>query len=435
MKLVEKHIIKKSDARFQALDNICFRSKNLYNAALYIVRQHFFNTKEYLPFKAVWNQFKNNNQTDYIALPRKVSNLVLKQVDQNFKSFFGALKAKRNNKSSASINIPRYLHKEKGRCCTQFDFQALSIVDLKQGYIKLSSEEVRIKMHHQIEVITSRDKNGKLKNECNVKQVRIVPHGSHYTVEIIYEKPDAKPLQDNRRYCSIDIGLNNLAAVASNVLQPFIINGKPLKHINQFYNKKLAERKSILDTRNRKKTSKKVQSLTFKRNQRIDDYLHKSSRYLINQLVSNHIHTLIIGKNNEWKQEINIGKKNNQNFVQVPHARFIEMLQYKAELEGIRVILQEESYTSKCSFLDNEAIGKHDAYVGKRIKRGLFQASDGTIINADINGALNILRNAVPNVEFTNGKRGVQYAPIFIDIPFQSGVSINIKDINIATYT
>lgn len=218
-------------------------------------------------------------------------------------------------------------------------------------------------------------------------------------------------------------------------MQPFIINGRPLKHINQFYNKKLAERKSILDTRNKKKTSKKVQSLTFKRNQRIDDYLHKSSRYLINQLVSNHIHTLIIGKNKEWKQEINIGKKNNQNFVQVPHARFIEMLQYKAELKGIRVILQEESYTSKCSFLDNEAIGKHDIYAGKRIKRGLFQASDGTTINADINGALNILRNAVPNVKFTNGKRGVQYAPIFIDVPFQSGVSINIKDINIATYT
>ena len=121
--------------------------------------------------------------------------------------------------------------------------------------------------------------------------------------------------------------------------------------------------------------------------------------------------------------------------MQVPHARFIEMLQYKAELEGIKVILQEESYTSKCSFLDNEVIGKHDVYAGKRIKRGLFQASDGTTINADINGALNILKNAVPNVKFTNRKRGVQYAPVFIDIPFQSGVSINIKDINIATYT
>lgn len=433
MKLVEKHIIKKSDTRYLALDNICFRPKNLYNAALYTVRQHFFETKEYLPFTAVWNQFKNSNQPDYIALPRKVSNLVLKQVDQNFKAFFGTLRAKKNNKISKPVNIPRYLHKEKGRCCTQYDFQTLSIVDLKQGYIKISGEDVRVKIHHQVKLDVQKDKNGRIKYKCDIKQVRIVPCGNHYVVEIVYEVPDVMALQDNQRYCSIDIGLNNLASVASNVLQPFIINGRPLKHINQFYNKKLAERKSILELRNKKKTSRKIQSLTFKRNQRINDYLHKSSRYLINQLVSNHIHTLIIGKNKEWKQEINIGKINNQNFVQVPHARFVEMLQYKAELEGINVILQEESYTSKCSFLDNEEVGKHDVYAGKRIKRGLFQSSDGSTINADINGALNILRNAVPNVNFTNGKRGVQYSPIFINIPFQSGVSINIKDIGSAT--
>lgn len=430
MKLVEKHIIKKADARFKALDNVCFRAKNLYNAALYTVRQHYFETKEYLPFKVVWNRFKNGNQCDYIALPRKVSNLVLKQVDQNFKSFFGSLKAKKTSNNSNTIRIPHYLHKERGRLCTQFDFQALSIPDLRQGYIKLSGEDVRVRMHNQITI----EKVGK-NYHSNVKQVRVVPGGNHYTLEIIYEIHDAEMLPDNNRYCSIDIGLNNLASVASNVLQPFIINGRPLKHINQFYNKKLAERKSILEKRNGKKTSKRIQSLTFKRNQRVNDYLHKSSRYLINQLVSNNINTIIIGKNKEWKQEINIGKRNNQNFVQIPHARFIEMLRYKAQIRGINFILQEESYTSKCSFLDNEPICNHDVYVGKRVHRGLFRASDGTLINADINGALNILRKAVPNVEFTNGKRGVQYSPIFINVPFNSGVSINIKDIGTATYT
>jgi putative transposase len=430
MKLVEKHIINKKDARFMALDDICFRAKNLYNAALYTVRQHYFETNEYLGFNSVWSKFKNEQQSDYLALPRKVSNLVLKQVDQNFKSFFGSLRAKKASNDLRAVSIPHYLHKEKGRLCTQYDFQALSICDLRQGYIKLSGVDVRVKMHNHITL----EKIGR-NYYSNVKQVRIVPGGNHYTLEIIYEIQDVDLLPDNNRYCSIDIGLNNLASVASNVLQSFIINGRPLKHINQFYNKVLAERRSVLEKRNEKKTSKRIQRLTFRRNQCVNDYMHKSSRYLINQLVSNKINTLIIGKNNGWKQEINIGKRNNQNFVQIPHARFIEMLQYKARIKGINVIIQEESYTSKCSFFDNEPICKHDVYVGRRIHRGLFRASDGTLVNADINGALNILKKAVPNVKFANGIKRCAAHPIFINIPFEDGVSINITDIKTATYT
>ena len=194
------------------------------------------------------------------------------------------------------------------------------------------------------------------------------------------------------------IGVNNLCAIGSNVLKPIIINGKPLKSINQYYNKKLAKLKSEL--KNEKKTSKRIKSLTNKRNNKVNDYLHKSSRLIVNYLVSNNINTLVIGKNKEWKQNAKIGKRNNQNFIQIPHTRFIEMLEYKCKLEGITVIVTEESYTSKCSFMDNEPIKKHTNYVGKRVKRGLFKSSKGILINADLNGSLNILKKVVGEFQY-----------------------------------
>jgi putative transposase len=201
--------------------------------------------------------------------------------------------------------------------------------------------------------------------------------------------------QDNGRYCSIDLGINNLATIGSNVIKPVIINGKPLKSINQYYNKKLSEYKSKLDTINKQKTSKRIQRLTKKRNNKINDYLHKSSRYIINHLVSNHINTLIIGKNDGWKQEVNIGDRTNQNFVNIPHSKFIDIINYKCKLVGINTIVNEESYTSKCSFLDDEEICKHLTYCGNRIKRGLFKSKHNKLINADLNGSLNIMKKVV----------------------------------------
>ena len=203
---------------------------------------------------------------------------------------------------------------------------------------------------------------------------------------------------NNDRYCSIDLGLNNLATIGSNVIKPIIINGKPLKSINQFYNKRVSNLKSKL--KDGKKTSRRIKSLTDKRNNKIKDYLHKASTLLVNQLVSNDLNTLIIGNNKSWKQDINIGKRNNQNFVQIPHSTFIKMLEYKCKLRGINVLITEESYTSKCSFLDNEDIKKQKEYKGRRIKRGLFKSSKGILINADVNGSLNILKKVVGNFKY-----------------------------------
>ena len=217
-------------------------------------------------------------------------------------------------------------------------------------------------------------------------------------MEVLYKVTDTPLKEDNKRYAAIDLGLNNLATVGSNVVKPFIINGKPLKSINQYWNKEKARLQSHL--KGNKKTSKRIESITNKRNNKVKDYLHKSSRKIVNFLVSNNISTLIIGYNEEWKQNINLGRTNNQTFVNIPFYTFIQQLEYKCKLEGINFLITEESYTSKCSFLDNESVEKHESYLGKRIKRGLLRSAEGKLINADLNGSLNILKKVVGEFQY-----------------------------------
>lgn len=376
MQLVEQHIIKKSNPLFKELDTMCFLSKNLYNQALYRVRQYYFDNKKYLTYVNNVNNLTNENNVDYISLPRKVSQWVCKQVDLNFKSFFSSLKSKNINHK---VRIPQYLDKN-GRNILTFTNQAISYKELKNGYLKLSGCKNKIKVLHN-----------------NIQQVRVIPQANRYVIEIIYTVPD-REVKTNTNYVGIDLGLNNLATIGGNTITPIIINGKPLKSINQFYNKKLSKLKSKQDLcKNKNVNRKKIQTLTNKRNNKIKDYLHKASRILVNHLVSNDISTIVIGHNKEWKQDINIGKRNNQKFVQIPFNTFIHMITYKAQLQGIKVIQREESYTSKCSFLDNEEICKHEKYKGNRIKRGLYKSQTGRLINADLNGALNILKKEISN--------------------------------------
>lgn len=378
MILSERHIIKNSEL-FNELDNMCFLSKNLYNKGLYIVRQHFFNTEKYLNYNALENILKKSNDVDYYALPTKVSQQILMVLDNNFKSFFKLLEKKKKGIYNEKVKIPKYLDKDS-RNLLIFTSQAISKKFIKNGIIKLSNVKSTIKT--------------KVKT---IKQVRIIHKGKHVVVEVLYEK-SSNDIVTNNRYAAIDLGLNNLATISSNVTKPFIVNGKPLKSINQYYNKVKADFQSKL--KNNEKYSKRISSLSLKRNNKINDYLHKSSTFIVNYLVSNNISMLIVGHNKEWKQNIKIGKKNNQNFVSIPHSRFKELLKYKCELEGIKYIEIEESYTSKCSFLDNEEICKHTSYKGKRVKRGLFKSNDGTLINADVNGSLNILKKVVGNFDY-----------------------------------
>lgn len=320
---------------------------------------------------------------DYYALPTKVSKQTLMLLDRNFKSFFSLVKNKQSGNYDKLIRIPRYLDKQ-GRSITIFPKEAVSKKYLKKGLIKLPSLSIEIPT--------------KKANESNLVEVRVLPRNNHHVIEVVYKVDEVEPKSDNGRYASIDLGLNNLATVSSNVVKPFIINGRPLKSINQYYNKEKARLQSHL--KGDKKTSKRINSITNKRNNKVKDYLHKSSRKIVNFLVSNNISTLIIGYNEEWKQNINLGRTNNQSFTNIPFYTFVKQLDYKCKLEGINVILTEESYTSKCSFLDGETIEKHESYLGKRIKRGLFKSAKGKLINADLNGSLNILRKVVGEFQY-----------------------------------
>lgn len=375
MILVERHIIKKTNSLYKELDMLCFLSKNLYNSALYTIRQFYFENKKYINWFNINNQFIKDKQTDYYALPCKVSQQTLKMVDQNMKSFFNALKAK-----NSKPKLPKYLDKTNGRFVVTYTNQAISKTDLKKGYIVLSKTNIRIKTKVH-----------------DIQQVRIVPQNNIIVVEVLYKADCKSNISDVRKYCGVDFGLNNLMSCGFSDVRPMLINGKPLKSINWHYNKKKAELQSLLKN---KHTSNRITNLTIRRNNKVNDYLHKSSRLFINYLVSNDITDVVIGYNKEWKQGIHIGRVNNQNFVNIPYYKLLNMLTYKCELLGITVHITEESYTSKCSFLDNEEICKHEDYKGKRIKRGLYKSSAGRLINADVNGALNILKKVIGEYQY-----------------------------------
>ena len=393
MYLTEKHIIKRSHPFYNECDRLCFQSKNIYNQGLYNVRQHYFNTKTYLNYYGNYDLTKTQECYDY--LPKKVFTQTLRHVDMVFKSFFALLKNK-----SVKNKIPKYLDKVNGRYVATFTKQAIGLREFKKtGKLRLSQTDIYI--------------NTKLTDFSSLKEVRIVPRMHHYVIEVVYEVQEKQPKKNNR-VASIDLGLNNLATVAFNEgSKPLIVKGRPLKSINQYYNKKKAQYQSRL--KGGKRTSKRIYKLTDKRNNKVTDYLHKASRLLVNQLVSKNIGTLVIGKNPNMKQDINIGRVNNQNFVQLPIMRFADLMKYKCELEGIKVLFNEESYTSKCSFLDLEPICKHDKYMGRRIKRGLFVSMNGIKINADVNGAYNIMLKAIPNA-FVDGIEGVGVHPMVLTI-------------------
>ena len=399
MRLVEQHIIKSNHKHYNDLKNLCRLSKNLYNATLYAIRQHYFETNKYLSYANIDRIFKETNNHDYRSLPIQTSQQTMRAVDSNFKSFFKLLKMKQNGKYNKKVNITRYLDKE-GYYIVIYTAQQLG-KKLQSGVIKLPLSDIEFHT-----------------NQTNIKQVRFVPKVSYIVMEVIYDVKEADLRSDNGNYSGIDLGLDNLATVTSNVSNSYIINGRPVKSINQYYNKKKAQLQSQL---NGKRTSKRIQRLTVKRNNKIKDYFHKATSYIVNQLVSDSINTVIIGQNKDWKQDINIGKQNNQSFTSIPHSMFINMLKYKCRLKGINVVCVEESYTSKASFLDNDHLptlkdGSKSNFSGSRISRGLYRDSKGQLINADVNGSYNIIRKEVCDVVLQPADRGFVFNPFKVNL-------------------
>lgn len=383
MNLVEQINVRQTNPLYKELDEICFLSKNVYNTALYNWRQEYIINKKSLSLSKNYHLIK---QTDvYKMLPHDVFTQQLKLVYKNIKSYFEALKEYNKNpkKFLGKPKLPKYKDSEKGRCATIFPIKAIRKGDFKKlSLISLTRTNIKFKSY-------------KVNDLKNLKQVRIIPKNKKFVIEVVYEQKE-KEMFLNDNYASIDLGVNNLAAVTFNDGQnPFIINGRPLKSMNQYFNKEKAKIQSTLERRNKNKWSNTLSKLNEKRNNKIKDYLHKSSRIIVNQLVSKNTSTLIIGRNKNWKQDIKMRKDNKQNFVNIPFYMFINMLKYKCELEGISVIEQEEAYTSKCSFLDNEEIKKQEKYKGRRTKRGLFKTSTKRFINADLNGSYNIMKKAI----------------------------------------
>ena len=378
MKLVRQIIYKRSDPEYNEMDELCFKSKNLYNATLYAVRQSFIKSGEYLNYNRVNKIFTEENNVDYRALPAKVAKHTQMLVDFAMKSFFALVKKKKKEGYDKKVRLPKYLDKAKGRMTVHYERGALSFKKRK-GYIHLSKTEIFVKLPEDL-------------NENDIKFARIVPGNGKFTVEIGFER-ELEPQVINGNYASIDPGVNNLVTMVDTVTKnPVIVNGKPLKSINQWYNKKIAEMKSETERLHGKYWSHKMSSVTNRRNSKIKDYMHKASAYIVNHLVSNRIGTLIIGEIKEWKQDTNMYKVNNQNFVCIPFEMLKSMLEYKCRLAGIEVVRQDEAYTSKCSFLDNEEIRKHEKYMGSRPKRGSFKTSSGRKVNADVNSACNIMK-------------------------------------------
>lgn len=394
MRLVERHIIK--DNRFE---DVCLKSGLLYNYVLFNVRQGIF-SGDYINEYEFSTKLCKENQVDFRNLPSVVSQQVVAQVFSVTKSWMKSKKEYEKNPSKflSRPKLPKY---KRGKKQNMVVFTTSACRLKSDGYIHF--------VKNIISPIKTRIGDNKL---C---QVRIIPQATCYVVEVIYEKKEQDLNLNKDNVLSIDLGLNNICTCISNVgISPFIVNGKVIKSFNQWYNKKKARLMSLIGD---KGTSRRINKMTCYRNCWISDKIHKISRYIIDICRSNNIGTIVIGQNRGWKQEINLGKRINQKFVEIPFSDLINKISYKAKLIGINLITHEESYTSKIDHMAFEPLKKQDAYLGKRKRRGLFQSSIGKLINADINGAIGIGRKVF----------GDSYVSRIID----SGLAFNPIRINI----
>ena len=400
MNLTETHQIRPNHKLYSICDELCFKSKNLYNAALFEFRQSYFDKEaDTLTWQNLNRIFNQRNQFDYRELPSKVSNTVLKKLGNNISSFWSLVKKSDYNKK---VRLPKYLHKTDGRFILEFNKQTFSNKRDENNNLIICKSSLDLRIPTKVE---------------NPQQVRIVPKTGCYLIEVVYEIKENK-IKQNQRIASIDLGLNNLATVVTNDGDnPILISGRKIKSINQYYNKMTSKQQSLLP--NNIFTSKSLDRLWLKRNNKISYEIHKITKFLANYFDERDVSKVIIGNNSGWKSGINLGKRNNQNFVSIPYSKFINQLTYKCQLLGITVITREESYTSKASFLDYDEIPNYKdetipKFSGKRIKRGLYKSTTRKI-NADVNGAYNIMVKENPNYIIGNREQ-LGFNPILIKL-------------------
>lgn len=412
----EQHRIKKNNQFFPIIDNLCWKSKNMYNYGNYIVRQEFIGTskekEQGLRESANWIQYNKlfemvKDSEPYKELGSNVGQATLRKLDKAWKSFFESIKdySKNPDKYLGRPKMPGYLPKENGRYECDLDNNKFKVID---GYVYFCWKPLKVMNNTFMTKIPERTK---------LMQLRFVPRNGEYIMEVVYQidVPDIE--NKSERIASIDLGVDNLMTITTNCgINPLVINGKPLKSINQYYNKKISEMRSELKKRHNADWSKEMQRFTIKKNNKVDDYIQKATKMVIDFCKENNIDTLVCGYNSGWKQESDMSKKVNQKFISIPHSSIVWRLSYKCEAEGILFKTPEESFTSGTSFLDGEEPIKENYDKSRRVHRGLFVTKKGEEINADVNGSYQIMKKAFPNA-FANGIVGVGLYPSVVNIP------------------
>ena len=393
----EQHNIKRNSEFGKFIDDYCIKSKNLYNYANYILRQEFVNERHWIGYNDLFQMVKKSEP--YKELGSNIGQGTLRILDKSWKSFFVAIKdwSKNPSKYLGRPRLPKYRPKD-GRFILSLDSNK---VKLKDGYVYFAYKP--FKKFNNIFKTNAKDR---------ILQCRFVPKGSYFTMEIVYEIeiPDCEA--ESRRVVSIDLGVDNFITMVNNFGEkPIIIKGGVIKSINQYYNKKRAELQSELMKVNNQRWSKRLQNITDKRYEMVKYQMHCISKYIVDWCILYGVDTIIVGHNNEWKQK----QKGMQNFHYIPYDMFINMLAYKCENNGIKFIVHEEGYTSGTSFVDEEEPIKENYDKSRRVHRGLFIGNNGIQINADVNGAYQIMKKVIPNA-FANGIEGAGLHPLTIKL-------------------
>lgn len=403
-----KHLSKEG---YKTIRELCHAAKNLTNEAIYNVRQYFFTEGEYLKYEKNYVLLKNS--PNYKTLNSNMAQQILKEVDGSFKSFFGLLKlAKQGKYAFKDCKLPHYLPKDG------YTTLVIGFVRLNGNKLILPCSNSFRKTHKAVEITIP-----PVLLDKKVKEIRIIPKAKarFFEIQYIYEAECIQRNLNPNNALALDLGINNLITAVSNTGRSFIVDGRRLKSINQWFNKENARMQSIKDKQHcDKKTTNRQKAIARDRNNKVNDYMNKAARKVIDYCISNNIGTLVVGYNETFQRSSNIGSRNNQSFVNIPYGQLRSKFEYLCKLNGIRFVKQEESYTSKASFWDKDAIPvynidnpKEYRFSGQRIHRGMYRTAGGSTFNADVNGALNIMRKS--NVV----DLGILYARGEVDTPIR----------------
>ena len=384
-----KHLSKED---YITIRELCHTAKNLANEAIYNVRQHYFTEGEFLKYEKNYTLLKNS--PNYKALNSNMAQQILKEVDGSFQSFFGLLKLVKQGKYAfTDCKLPHYLPKDG------YTTLIIGFVRLKGNQLILPFSNSFKKTHKSVEITIP-----PILLDKTIKEIRIIPKANarFFEIQYIYEAECIQRNLNTNNALALDLGINNLVTAVSNSGQSFSIDGKRLKSINQWFNKENARLQSIKDKQHfSRKPTNRQKAVARNRNNKVNDYMNKTARRVIDYCIINNIGTLVVGYNETFQRNSHIGKQNNQNFVNIPYGQLRNKLEYLCKLNDIVFVKQEESYTSKSSFWDRDDLPVYNAdnpkeypFSGRRLHRGLYKTASGKTINADVNGALNIMRKS-----------------------------------------